>query len=125
MATQKVDAVIMAKCVSGIQDWLEMVAAFRAKASNSSVEKSKKFLEKFVNQNLDASRHFLPALPDTAEPLLVHFSSVITIPLVELNAALEHRVASVSSPFLSNLVQRFGAYISRTGQPNIDIGRLN
>lgn len=125
MATQKVEAAILAKCVPGIPNWPEMVAAYRAKASNNSVEKSTKFLEKFVNQNLEAARHFLPALPGTANPLLVHFSSVMTIPLAELNAALEHRVASVSSPFLSNLVQRFGAYISRTGQPNIDIARLS
>lgn len=41
------------------------------------------------------------------------------------NAALEQREASIATPFLPNIVQRFGAYISRTGQPNIDIGRLS
>lgn len=124
MATQKVDNVILAKCVSGIDDWAKMVADLRAQESKGSVDKSTKFLQKYVNQNVEPSRHFLPPLPSENEPLLVHFSAVMTIPRDSLNRALEHRVAAISSPFLSNIVQRFGAYISRTGQPNIDIARF-
>lgn len=125
MATQKVDNVILVKCDAGIPRWAEMIAAFREKASNSSIEKSTKFLQQYINQNLEPSRHFLPPLPGEVDPLLVQFSGVRTMPLADLNAALEQRVASIASPFLSNIVQRFGAYISRTGQPNIDIGRLS
>ncbi len=77
-----------------------------------------------MNQNLEPSRHFLPPLPSEEDPLLVHFSEVVTMPIAELNAVLENRVASIAPTFLSNIVQRFGAYISRTGQPNIDIARF-
>jgi CheY-like chemotaxis protein len=124
MATQKVENAILARCVQGIPSWAANVAAFRAKASNNSVEKSTKFLEKFLNQNLEPSKHFLPPLPGEAEPVLVNFSNIITMPLDDLNASLEHRIASIATPFLSNIVQRFGSYISRTGQPNIDKARL-
>lgn len=125
MATQKVDNAILAQCVSGIANWAEMVAAYKAQASASSIDKSTKFLRRLVNQNVEPSQHFLPPLPGEVEPLMVHFSSVMTMPLGDLNAAIEQREASIASPFLSNIVQRFGAYISRTGQPNIDIGRLS
>ncbi len=124
MATQKIENVLLAACLPGIKDWAANVDALRAKASNTSIEKSTKFLQRYVNQNLEPSRHFLPALPGEAEPIEVHFSKVMTRPLAELNGALEQRVASIASPFLSNIVQRFGSYISRTGQPNIDIARL-
>jgi len=125
MATGKVESALLAKCVPGIHDWDANVAAFRAAESNNALKNSKKFLDKYLNQNLEPSRHFLPPLPGEAEPIIVHFSAIMTKPLEELNAQLETRVASIATPFLSNIVQRFGAYISRTGQPNIDIRRLS
>ena len=125
MATQKVENVILAKCEAGITDWKLMIDTFKAQETPKSIEKSGRFLTRFVNQNLEPSRHFLPALPGQVDPLMVHFSNVMTKPMSELNGGLEHRIASIASPFLSNIVQRFGAYISRTGQPNIDISRLS
>lgn len=124
MATQKVENAVLAKCDLGIDKWTDNVATFRAKGSKSSVDSSTKFLRKFLNQNLEPSKHFLPPLPDGGEPLLVNFSHIMTRPLADLNASLESRIASIATPFLSNIVQRFGAYVSRTGQPNIDIARL-
>jgi CheY-like chemotaxis protein len=124
MATKKVKNVIVAKCVPGIDKWHDTVRALRAADSNNKRKDPTKFLQSFVNQNIEASKHFLPPLPGRDEPLLVHFSSVDAMPLVDLNERLESRIASISSPFLANIVQRFGAYISRTGQPNIDVNRL-
>ncbi len=63
----------------------------------------------------------MPALPGETKPLMVQFTKLMTKPLAELNGSLGSRKASVSAPFLSNLTQRFGAYISRTGQPNLDV----
>ena len=74
MATQKVENAVLAKCERGIDGWNDQIAAFRAKASDKAVEKSAKFLSRFLNQNLEPSRHFLPPLPGEKEPLLVHFS---------------------------------------------------
>ena len=71
-----------------------------------------------MNQNVDVSEHFLPPIA-AGPPLMVRFKSVSTKPLAWLNANLALREASIAPAFLPNLVQRFGAWVSRTGQPNI------
>lgn len=124
MATGKVPNVLLAACLDGEENWKANIDALKAAESASKVEKAKKYLGKLVNQNLPASQHFLPPIPGTSDPIIVSFSTVRTIPLADLNNQLVDRVASVSPPFLSNLVQRFGAFISRTGQPNIDVGHF-
>ncbi len=124
MATKKVPNVLLAECTHGVENWAENIAALRAAESNNKRKEPTKFLRNYVNQNLPASVHFLPPIPNSEEPILVQFSKIITIPLGDLNEQLTNRVASVSPPFLSNLVQRFGAFISRTGQPNIGVEHL-
>ena len=42
------------------------------------------------------------------------------IPSAPLSIASQFNL-TISSPFLANLIQRFGSYISRTGQPNIGV----
>jgi len=121
MATGKVSNVLLAECSIGAEKWAENVEALRAATSKNKKKEPTKFLRDFVNQNLPPKLHFLPPLPGTNEPLLVQFGRIRTIPMEDLNQQLANRVASVSPPFLSNLVQRFGAFISRTGQPNIDV----
>ncbi len=121
MATGKIPNVLLAECALGAEYWAENVEALRAATSNSKRRKPTEFLRNFVNQNLPASVHFLPPVPGTVEPILVQFGKIRTIPLNDLNKQLDVRVASVSPPFLGNLVQRFGAFISRTGQPNIGV----
>ncbi|RJE78514.1 hypothetical protein [Paracoccus sp. JM45] len=124
MATGKVLNVLLAECALGADKWTANVEALRAATSNNQRKEPTKFLRNFVNQNLPASVHFLPPIPGSEEPILVQFGKIRTIPLDELNGQLTARVASVSPPFLSNLVQRFGAFISRTGQPNIGVEHL-
>lgn len=123
MATRKVANALLAKCRRGIDSWHENVSALRDATSNNQRREPAAFLRDYVNQNVGAAKHFLPPLPGEAEPLLVQFGAIRTIPLKELNEQhLKKRIASIAAPFLANLVQRFGAYISRMGQPNIDVG---
>lgn len=124
MATGKVPNVLLAECVLGAEKWSENVAALRAADSVGKKKDPTKFLRNFVNQNLSVSIHFLPPLPGTSDPLLVQFGKIRTMPLEDLNGNLGARIASVSPPFLGNLVQRFGSFISRTGQPNINVEHL-
>jgi len=125
MATQKVENVLLAKCEHGIEGWIDAVNVQKdGNASNSKLKASTALLRKHLNQNLEASKHFLPPLPGETDPVLVSFSAILTRPLEDLNGPLEHRVASIAPPFLSNIVKSFGSYISRTGQPNIDMARL-
>ncbi|RPE66458.1 hypothetical protein EDD53_2161 [Pacificibacter maritimus] len=118
MANASVPNVLLAKCTQGNDQWTTHIDRLKATPEN---EKSRKQIKRFVDQDYSKSKHFLPPLPGKDAPLLVDFSVIQTIPLTELNEILDHRLGSVSTPFLSNLIQRFGAFVSRTGQPNIDI----
>lgn len=52
--------------------------------------------------------------------MMVNFKTLIAIQYEELMAIRGDRVATIATPFLPNLTQRFGSYFSRVGQPNID-----
>jgi hypothetical protein len=120
MATAKIPNIILAQCAEGIPGWVDKLKL--ASTGNKNDKKvASKFLKDHVNQNLASSKHFLAPLPGEDKPLMVNFASVCCLSAEELSAKLENRVASLAAAFLPNLVQRFGAYISRAGQPNIDI----
>jgi hypothetical protein len=86
--------------------------------SKNKTEARNKYFRKLITQNIEVSQHFLPPL-QAGPPLMVQFTELTTRPLTELNGRLGDRKASVAPAFLPNLIQRFGAYMSRTGQPNI------
>lgn len=121
MATQKVSVVLLAKCdaVTLADDWKKHIAGSRADASNGAKKDAEKFFKALVNQN-EPSRHFLPPL-EAEKPIIVEFKNLTIVPLEELKAQLDKRIASIAPPFLTNMTQRFGSYVSRVGQPNIDI----
>ena len=126
MSTRRIPNVLLAKCLLGLDEWQEKrrVKKSGGNASNNQRKKADNFFKELVNQNRSPSEHFLPPIPGEDDPLLVKFNEIRTIPLNELEKNLGKRVASVSPPFLGNLIQRFGAFISRTGQPNINIEHL-
>lgn len=102
------------------QDWTERLAELNdAGLTDKKIEARDKFFRNLVNQNGANATHFLPPLVRGQDPLKVKFGTLSTRPLAELNGRLIDRIASVAPAFLPNLVQRFGAYISRTGQPDI------
>jgi hypothetical protein len=125
MATQKAEVVLLAGIDEGSQpDWNDKVAQLtKADLSKGAMEKRDRYFSRLVNQNVDVSEHFLPPLLN-GPPLMVRFKSVQTRPLEWLNGNLELRTASIAPAFLPNLVQRFGAWISRTGQPNIEFSHF-
>lgn len=104
---------------SPIKDWDASVKKLQA-AEGEARTKAAKFFNPYLNQNT-LSQHFLAPLPDDmTKPMLVRFNRLTTRPLAELRERLKDRRATVSAPFVANLTQRFGAYASRMGQPNID-----
>jgi CheY-like chemotaxis protein len=122
MATKKVVNVVLALCdKKAVQGWEEKLTQLREPKSEKEKVSANRYFTDCVNQNLPASLHFLPPLPGEKEPFYVKFQDLITIDIKELNSSLKLRQASISPPFLSNLIQRFGSYMARTGQPNIDI----
>lgn len=121
MAIGKIVNVLLASCTEGIEGWGSHIETLKKTPDRV---KSRDFVKKFVDQDIAKSKHFLPPFPGRNEPVLVSFSNVKTSTLDDLNSVLDQRIGSVSTPFLGNLIQRFGAFISRTGQPNIDISHF-
>jgi len=126
MTVGKIDDVLLAYCDrAGLQNWTEKVAALSAVPPGQALSSSlAKYFTGLVNQT-EPSKHFLPPL-GPGGPLYVDFKKLMTKPLADLNseAGLATRVGSVAPAFLPNLTQRFGSYMSRPGQPNIDISHF-
>jgi hypothetical protein len=120
MATQKAATVLLAHCEPKPErtEWEKYVAFLQPGVSATKKAEAEKFFSRLVNQ-FEAAQHFLPPLGDSG-PLIVEFKNLRTVPFADLKGMLSNRIASVATPFLGNLTQRFGAYISRMGQPNID-----
>jgi CheY-like chemotaxis protein len=125
MATKKVANALLARIdETALPMWDERVQQLGIEDLSTTKRESRdRFFYRLVNQNVDVSEHFLPPLEGGA-PLMVQFKEVITCRLTELNDNLDNRRASIAPAFLPNLIQRFGSYISRTGQPNIDIAHF-
>jgi hypothetical protein len=126
MANRKIKNVILAHCTfSGFDNWNANLAKLldSVEADTAAPEKVARYFKNLVNQNEEPSKHFLPPIEE-GRPLFVDFKDVMTMSLTEIDRSLGLRIASVAPPFLPNLTQRFGAYISRIGQPNIDIAHF-
>lgn len=122
LANAKVLNVVLALCdEEGLPTWADKLVQLHESIDHQQRESRSRYFKDHVNQNLPASLHFLPPLPGQGNPILVRFQNLIAVPFADLAESLSVRRATVSPPFLSNLVQRFGSYISRTGQPNIDV----
>ncbi len=119
MATGTVDNIILAKCEPGKIDGWEQKCTEAKDNTSARQEKSQKFIRKHTNQDLPVSQHFLPPL-DARGPLIVTFKVLKTVSKDNLADLLDKRTASMAASFTPNLTQRFGAYISRPGQPNLD-----
>lgn len=124
MATGKTHYILLAKCEEqSLEDWNKQVTGYKEPKSNTSQEKCRRFLSDSTNQAIEVSSHFLPPFLGRG-PLLVRYGQTKSMERDEVEKCLDLRVASLSAPFISNLTQRFGAYISRPGQPNIGLDYL-
>lgn len=118
MANDNVEDVLLARCdEDALPKWQRYVDRLTANANDAEAQD---WFGKKVNQGISPSQHFLPPLE--GRPIMVNFNALRTMPLTDLKARLDtDRLASVSPPFLSNLVQRFASYMARPGQPNIGV----
>lgn len=121
MANRNTEQVLLAKCEDDAQPKWD--ANVKKLGDNPQDEITREWFKSRVNQNVKASQHFLPPLE--GKPLMVNFNALRTAAFDDLVGQLsDSRIASISSPFLSNLTQRFGAFMARPGQPNIDVAHF-
>lgn len=121
MAMRNTEQVLLAKCEDDAQPkWDTNV---RKLGVNPQDDTTREWFRSRVNQNVKTSLHFLPPLE--GKPLMVNFNALRTIAYDDLVGQLgDNRIASISPPFLGNLTQRFGAFMARPGQPNIEVGHF-
>lgn len=115
----KIENVLLAHCSRILPaDW----DAVLEKCADSDPGRQRKGLDRIrkVFNQTEQALHYLPPLPDEHLPVTVEFSHLRTLSMPELQEILGSRVGSVTAPFVTNLTQRFGAYLSRVGQPNLN-----
>jgi len=120
MATGTARTVLLVACErNSLADWDRHVAALTdVNVSRAAADQRDKFFRGLVNQSTP-SKHFLPPLEGEG-PLMVNFKELMVVTADGLRDNLAQRRGSIAPVFLSNLIQRFGAYMSRPGQPNIE-----
>lgn len=78
-------------------------------------------------ENKNQKYHFIPKA-ELIKPGLIDFQDKLTIPNSEVNTLLEEnkikRVATISQPFLKDIISRYSNYYSRQGSPDFDSGEL-
>lgn len=121
LAQRKLDQVMLVECIEAPPEWAEKITKLKEAADPGQKDKAGRYFRDLINQNNGATSHFLPPLPGSQQPLTVKFGSIRAESLDDLDKRIKDRLGSISAPFLTNLTQRFGAYISRVGQPDIDV----
>lgn len=123
MANRMIGSALLARCETAEnQAWSQDISLIKNEgAKQKSKEKAVERIRQTVNQNISKKKHFLPPLPGTTDPIFVDFSNLQTMEVAYLDSILGDRMATVSSPFLGNLIQRFGAFMTRTGQPDLAV----
>ncbi len=113
----KVATVLLAKCEDISKRWNEI---------DGSTKAGDKELKRIVQHEGSPKQHFLPAAVDGAGaqlgPWLVQFHHLEAMGLEAAHRDLtpSHvRIASLAPQFVPSLVERFGAYFSRIGTPNL------
>lgn len=90
---------------------------------NTSVKNDnrKRIINFFENKN--QKYHFIPKAESIA-PGLIDFQEKLTIPSLEVDELLEankiNRIATISQPFLKDIISRYSNYYSRQGSPDFD-----
>lgn len=110
MAIKKMATVLLARCQDIKGDW----------------ERNKKNRSKMAQHDNAPKWHFLPEIRDVAGetngPWYVEFGHLKAVAIADAEEELtKKRFASLAPQFVPSLVERFGAYFSRIGTPNLTI----
>ncbi|QEO57747.1 hypothetical protein [Francisella marina] len=108
------------KCEGDGSDTKNRIGAFSSATTDAKrLEKKEKIIKLFTAP--EVSKHYLPAWDDKLGPQNIMFKKIRTIEFSESKRKdiQKSRVAAVSSHILPYIMQRYGAYVSRVGQPSV------
>ncbi|SFB39974.1 response regulator [Algoriphagus aquimarinus] len=78
-------------------------------------------------ENKNQKYHFIPKA-ESIDPGLIDFQEKMTIPSSEVNELLKagkiSRIATISQPFLKDVISRYSTYYSRQGSPDFNIDEI-
>jgi hypothetical protein len=107
---------------------LDQVVKNYDKLTSETAEKSddrKRIVGFFQNNN--QRYHFIPKA-ELIEAGLIDFQDKLTIPNNKINSLLEtkniERIATISQPFLKDIISRYSNYYSRQGSPDFNVEEL-
>jgi CheY-like chemotaxis protein len=84
-------------------------------------------LEKIIGNNSKPYFHFIPK-HNEIEPGLIDFQDKRSIPISEIEESIKNnetrRIATISSPFLKDLIERYSSYYSRQGSPDFNTDEI-
>lgn len=83
----------------------------------------------FKTNSKGSNYHYLPKFSDIETDYVIDFQNITTVDTVfsdtdyiasrESNISTYRKIASISSPFLKDIIVRFSTYYARQGQPNL------
>lgn len=83
-------------------------------------------LEKIIRNN-KSYYHFIPK-HNTIEAGIIDFQDKLSIPIEEIENKIEEneieRIATISLPFLKDLIERYSSYYSRQGSPDFETNEI-
>jgi CheY-like chemotaxis protein len=110
------ETILCAPCVDISADWDPLI---HNESANAATKR-----KKLRNHNSSPKRHFLPRMRDSdgadKGPWMVNFSAIRSFAAADAFRELTpKRFASLAPQFVPSLVERFGAYFSRIGTPDL------
>lgn len=114
-ADKGIATVVLARCSDISADWSKLEGGGAGK---------KKEMGQLEQHGRTPKQHFLPRMLDDKRksrgPWMAQFHDLRVMPIGEAKETLPtKRLASLAPQFLPSLVERFGAYFSRIGSPNL------
>jgi CheY-like chemotaxis protein len=114
----KTDTVLIAQCKDISIEWSGLITGEASKTKDEKIKKLKKHGDSF-------KQHFLPPMKDNAGkalgPWMVQFHHLQSHLATKAKANFtQKRFSTISPHFVPSLVERFGAYFSRIGTPDIE-----
>ncbi len=96
-------------------------------ADTGDNNENKKKLNRFIENNGKQNFHFIPKT-NVIEAGLINFQKKRTIPESDINKLIEDgvvvRIATISAPFLKDIISRYSNYYSRQGAPDFNTSEI-